>query len=44
MDSKHREALRNLGLAVKNFELISTSCCNWTFRNKKTGATLNYRY
>lgn len=41
---KQRTALRRLGLAVKNFELVSTSCSNWTFRNRKTGATLDCRY
>ncbi|MCR3760376.1 hypothetical protein KYB31_15470 [Clostridium felsineum] len=41
---KQREFLRHLGLAVKNFELVSSSCSNWSFKNKKTGAILNYRY
>jgi hypothetical protein len=44
LNSKQREAIRKLGLAVKNFELVSSSCSNWTFRNRKTGAVLNYRY
>ncbi|WP_176091631.1 hypothetical protein [Clostridium felsineum] len=41
---KQREFLRHLGLAVKNFELVSSSCSNWSFRNRKTGAKLDYRF
>lgn len=44
LNDKQRKVLRKMGLAAKNFELVSSSYCNWSFKNRKTGAILNYRF